>query len=150
MFHFLHGWHRKIGCVALALACALMVAYLRGHIIGDAYYFGNGEGSSFLSVSSSYSGLSWRRVKSNGGIMWMPGWVTYPIQNEASIDLDNINPEFVLISISENFYGRGPSKSVEATTIPYWCLIPPLTLLSAYLILWKPPKQESLPPSCPN
>jgi hypothetical protein len=136
-----HGWRQKIGCVALVLACALMVASLRGHLVVDAYYFGKGDGPSFLCVSSTHSGLTWRRVKSNGAMMWRPGWVSYRIKNEAPIDPDDMNPEFTLIGISENSYRRGPTKTAESITIPYWALIAPLTLLSACLLLWKPRSQ---------
>jgi hypothetical protein len=132
------GWRRKIGCITLLLACALMLAYLRGHFIGDAYYFGRGAGASFTCVHLTHSGLMWRRVRSNAAMIWRPGWVSYRVRNDAVVDPDDMNPEFTMITMRENFYAIGPAKTIELITVPYWALIAPLTLLSAYLLLWRP------------
>ena len=48
---------------------------------------------------------------------------------------------FLGFYFSEREFMPGPLFRIAESTVPYWSLACPLTLLSAYLILWKPRKR---------
>ena len=118
------GWRRKVGVVTLVMALILMAAWLRSFAIRDTLRIPTQESSHyFRSVTGS---LQWRRFDSTAnGIAWR----SYtPAERESA-------PRWEKWDWSDWMFED------YAWIIPYWSIVIPLTLLSAYLLLWKPRKR---------
>ena len=140
---FFHGWRRKAGCFTLVLALVLMGGWMRSLVVWDMI---------FTYPTSEFELI----FKSEQGLL---GW-------EHSIDPDRIELRqwfsdehergFAIFAYLDNqdesrFTWRwryGGFSCGECSlgipfsffVVPYWFLVLPMTLLSAYLILWKPRK----------
>jgi hypothetical protein len=145
---FFHGWRRKVSCVALLTACMLACAWVRSQDLKDV-----------VSVCRDNETLHWL-VSSNGELRWITihglggdpywsahnHWRTYP--NNSSVAVVNpstLTPYWNYASIGFSL-GQGwvedpISDSRGWVIVPYWSITLTLTLLSAYLILWKPRKE---------
>jgi hypothetical protein len=119
MREFFHGWRRKIGCLALVMACIVSVLWVRSLLIEDVVVFFNGF--RHQTVDSLNGDVYW-----DSQIEWTfdPGWFTW-------FTYDLRDPRLLEASLASWEGG-------ESMRIPYWSVAVPLTLLSAYLILWKP------------
>lgn len=124
MHTFFHGWRRKAGVVALAMAMFLWLAWMRSYTYSD-----------FIGISRNHQ-LLLLLVSSRGEIWWEtcqdsrdpppsdPFWCG-SYQHGLVPDLLPIEEE----------------NSEALPSVPYAYLTCPLTLLSAYLVLWKPRKR---------
>ena len=131
---FFHGWRRKLGCVTLVLACVFTVGWVRSLLIGDIF---NHVASKHIDEDfSSVKGfLSWDRFSYTleahnfpTRILW---W--HP-KGRKDLPLSEINWSFCGISLSEHQWADHLETFL---IIPYWTLVIPLTLLSAWLLLSK-------------
>ena len=123
MREFFDGWRRKAGCVSLVMACALMLAWARSTVVADAMTLG------FLSqthvvLSDGGNVLWWNR----GREPLMPYWDSGMVRGKTMKDNYELKTGHLL---PVNY----------AWSVPFWAIVWPLTLLSAYLILWKPRKR---------
>lgn len=113
MHTYFHGWRRKAGVVSLVMACLLCGMWVRSRIVGDGLLF-------------QYLGKQRYFASAYGRIIW---WSD-----------DNIFPF--------DYSLGGPLPAVHSVfeesqfTMPYWSLVVPLTLLSAYLLLVPSRKQQ--------
>ncbi len=130
MREFFHGWRRKAGCVTLVMALTLTGIWVRSSIIIDE-------------VLVTWPGNRHNYLVSLPGRILLDFWdleyapETYWIQHPCSLSVINDRLNW----FEEN----------HATfDIPYWIITIPLTLLSAYLILWKPRKRAAKPESHPT
>ena len=151
MRDFLHGWRRKAGCVTLVIACVLCGMWVRSLGVSDFVEF---------------NGRPWRycvhSVIGNIRLIRTTPFTEYPFfdfiteeaRNEFHVTiLDNGTMELAPsrgVTFEWQFDWRGFHLSdgtfdrnsvpfrIQECVIPYWYLTIPLTLLSAYLILWKP------------
>jgi hypothetical protein len=125
MYTFFHGWRRKVGLVTLVMACLAAAMWVRSLRIEDFVDFA-------INLEEQ------RIVSSRGEIFW---WAWTSGSREASETMDGIlwntefNGELDMVNASVGFVRR-------RWRIAYWHATIPLTLLSAYLILWKPRKQQ--------
>jgi hypothetical protein len=115
MHTFFHGWRRSAGVVLLVVALVLMVGWIRSDIVFDQVVVAGN-----LVISNSGC-LVW---------IWM-GWHD-PDLNILHWYSDTASP------FDEDWY-----LGTDGVRLPYWALAIPLTLLSAYLLLWLPQKQTS-------
>ena len=133
MWSFFHGWRRKAGVVTLGLACAVYIAWMRSTVIADVIMKNPDQASSFRMLLSSHSRISywlWRREGFRNPI-YADYWETIPIDSEKP----RIDPEL-------RFWKNDAHIQLQLELhIEYWKLVLPLTLLSAYLLLWKPRKR---------
>ena len=88
-----HGWRRKVGCVALVVACVVTVGWLRSYYNQEELTVYRGQESYLLHSRE-------------GRLYWMREQISY---------------------------GR-----FELGSTSYVSIVLPPTLLSAYLLLWKP------------
>ncbi|MDB5347284.1 MAG: hypothetical protein JWP89_5661 [Schlesneria sp.] len=144
MHTFFHGWRRKAGVITLAMACVVTCGWLRGRTHIDVVDYS----MRFTTVSITSS----RR-----GVMWESDTRPSEYPNEASGFQYNVyeehgwyEPHFLQIEghvfgfAGFLFYWRETTADVVGGTLvnaPYWSIAVPLTLLSAYLIIWKPRKR---------
>ena len=118
------GWRRKTGCVALVMACALAASWLRSLAASDSLWLRIGDRCQILRHD-------------DGRISW---------------DSYEVPDEYREVFPSFKWFSQEPDSNYE---LPLWyfesglwllhhsILTIPLTILSAYLILWKPrPKVE--------
>ena len=137
MREFFKGWRRMAGCVALVMAILLGVSWIRSQSVADVVSTSIGPRGATLLVSL------------DGCI----GWSVYERREPQRLTWE-IKPRSDLAGLANEplvgWYwqllgfriGRSPILGTVAT-IPYWSLVVPLTMISAYLILWKPrPKVE--------
>jgi hypothetical protein len=154
MHTFFHGWRRKAGVATLVMALALMGGWLRSYARWDfvqvngqpwRYAIESAVGNLRLIRttpiastpllgfdSGGLKGLAHINVDDNGITTYEPG---YSVGTVWRFDWHTFH-------ISDNMVDRNSlSFRVGVCAAPYWSVTIPLTLLSAYLILWKPRKR---------
>lgn len=124
MREFFKGWRRKAGCVTLALACFLMGGWNRSLVTSDTFIFGDGF------VTLSKGSIEWMRLVHEDNT---------PIETPKT----DAPAEVTIAVISGGVKIGNPNLKVISYTIPYWSLTIPMTVLSAYLLLWKPRKRTA-------
>lgn len=143
MREFFKPWRRKVGVVALVMACVFAAGWVRSFSVQDYFTFASKTRSA-------------ETILSNCGVI---GWVHHPhnilqrsrsFGSQAAYDLDKTIRVDLLTWDCRNlprwrFIGFGgwerpfsPSTRMTLTIVPYWSIVLPLTLLSAYLLLSKP------------
>jgi hypothetical protein len=134
MREFFRGWRRKVGIVALVMACAVGGMWCRSFLVDDS--FGWGDSAPDLPI--------W--FTSNDGMLIMIaeipiGWGTFR-PSLSMWDTEESKPwnEFLPPDMKWSFqwcgFGYGWAE-FQFVTFPYWSIVIPLALLSAYLLLWK-------------
>jgi hypothetical protein len=154
MREFFRGWRRKVGVGTLVMACLLMGIWIRCPLNIDSIEIE--IGSSIVTLASNQHGVwfvksdlpdsqyypSRLRGRSNG--------FTLPGRRRAFSDdpfghLRDWDWESHSRSVWHGFHfarycKKNPINGMHLSfsIVPHWTIILPLTLLSAYLILWKP------------
>lgn len=147
MREFFQEWRRKVGCVTLVLACALMGMWMRSQAVEDWLVHCTDDG--ILGLFSRPCGISWTRHS-----QWPPeelfappgSWQTlsYVAKPPYRNRFDNYIMHDRWQALGFDFCNCQEPYSTNRVadwTIPYWSLVLPLTLLSLYLFLWKPRKR---------
>lgn len=126
MKDFFHGWRRKVGCVALVMACTLIGFWTRSQFDADVLCWSVGHETEV--VISRDGVLSWWRLATERPVprFWNPRFV-----NQSR---DGTH----YVAIGDWFVELG---AADSCSVPYWPFAMPLTLFAAFLILWKPRKQ---------
>ena len=144
MREFFKGWRRKAGCGFLVLACTLAGAWVRGVYMHDGFSIRSDEWHDVISFSRE--GVTWERYYTPSNIAskygrFGSGWRSLPSTN---------HKDFGECTWRWNWYvfdcGECRDKVLVVYRRAFWRIpyLPPacsLTLLSAYLILWKPRKR---------
>ncbi len=147
-----HGWRRKLGCVTLVMALVVYGAWMRSRVRHDLVILP--WGSDIYCIESMWGQIDLGRVTVQNNRMrasWKSDEITQA--NWRWVD-EQGNPRAVdyLTEVDEVewrwdwvgfHFGAGHTSQhrTEDYLFPYWSVAIPLTLLSAYLILWKPRKQ---------
>lgn len=160
MREFFRGWRRKVGCVTLVMACALMGLWVRSLTgINVVWFpfgtqtcvrFGSGEGRiswgkfSEPKLENLPTTIGWGRFSEiyNFHLPTPMGWNLFrgmPVDHPGWVHWSWWHCGFGMYKAENN-----PSCPFMVTEllVPHWSLVLPLTLLSAYLILWKPRKRK--------
>jgi len=162
MGEFFKGWRRKTGCITLAVACAFMAGWVRSQITVDCLILHTNEQTRDF-LTSSHSGLSWERDRETltDATMYWEGsdwFVFWSIPGKPEIEGGFFQTgtikrrfEWCGFCIGELIYDDRQDSRIELSLyeVPYWSIVIPLILLSAYLLLSKPrvakPKKMSEP-----
>lgn len=153
MGEFFKGWRRKAGLVTLAVALVLMVAWNRSYAIVDQVWIEDAGDQAFHTVVSLQGRLGWVRTIAPRRSMRMD-WDSEDLAEFADTDFyDEWSKELYAIERRIEWAGFRFGAALETPLfhlkpmvcafIPYWALILPLTLLSAWLLLTKPRKAKS-------
>ena len=119
MREFFHGWRRKSGCVTLMMALLFMGGWIRSRTDRDTAVIRTGTNSFF-------------GFESKDGSMRLAHFAfNYPVTFFGNFEFEGARRSDALTLMAVV-----PSELQFA--VPYWSIAVPLTLLSAYLILWKP------------
>jgi hypothetical protein len=126
MREFFHGWRRKVGCVALTFTLLLFVLWLRSLIKSESLTVAYGDRDHWITSSEG-----------------LVGWHSYPTDGFAAMMLSlpqqwrhTHDPNIEVVA------RWGHDFDVKWWRISHVAMMLPLTLLSAYLILWKPRPKE--------
>jgi hypothetical protein len=164
MHTYFHGWRRKAGCVTLVMACVVTIAWGRSLFIMDDFVFTPASETSSHLIASAGGLLRWDHTTSKHPFFVEAlVWDSYPLHSPdaekwlARYWDPDAAPEVGAVDIKwkwewyglrlgsgyQNYLFDGDAVPADfaAIVIPYWCIAIPLTLLSAYLILWKPRKR---------
>lgn len=142
MREFFQGWRRKAGYATLVIAIAFTAGWIRSPRIHDDWSWQ--LGSTAHAVMSHRGTIYWIRAfglpRKNAG----PYWNMYAIEEvEAGPDTW---ARAIEVEWRWDFLGFHAGAMIVSFILPYWSIVIPLTLLSAYLILWKPrPKPKGEP-----
>ena len=161
MMDFFRGWKRKVGCLTLVMACVFMAGGARSELRFDTLEINGGETT--LSISSLGGEFHWVRVFPPYAqrSQWYSGKLTevYGFQvdgngvREQQDFWEGADVEWRTDWAGFHF-GGGVSTGghAECYCIPYWSIVIPLTLFSAYLLLSKPhkPSPEKIPEPTTN
>ena len=157
MGEFFKGWRRKIGLVTLALAMVLMCGWFRSYSASDWLSIHTGE-FTIQSLASMDCSLVWGGIDGRES-KFVPNIHMWHTGEAISIDDDRLHKDgrqrfrwlgFEVVDFYEEYYVgdmQPPLATVRSTIwiFPYWSLVLPLTLLSAWLILMKPRKAKGSP-----
>ena len=150
MREFFHGWRRKVGCVTLVMACAFMAGWVGS--VQNYYVIECYPGESTMIRLNSWDGnlscVHFIFSRAEKFTIWPPfnasTEVVESFGNEYSFDNQFTKTRWVWrighTGIAASFDKE--SDSITAAVTPYWSITIPLTLLSAYLILWPGKRTE--------
>lgn len=141
MREYFRGWRRKSGMLMLVMACGVFGMWMRSYVVM--------EGLDIPDRQFQYAVFS-----ANGGVNWAT-IAPLPIASRLPhIQWSSMTPTAVPFDVwsmheikwRRRYLGFDLGVAMETRNnwqfdfivIPYWFIILPLTLLSAYLILWKP------------
>ena len=169
MGDFFKGWRRKTGIVALVMACVFMTGWVRTYSVTDDIHVPLGKTTSFC--ASSYrsnlifqvfsQAIVFRRSSISSRVNTI-----YPWNDETrtaldmsgfgggAIDKDPDDPtrECEMWSCPVKLCGcavflrstLASGRGILGIFIPYWSIVIPLTLLSAFLLITKPLPAKSM------
>jgi hypothetical protein len=138
MGSFFRGWRRKAGVVTLVMALAAFGLWVRSLIVYDGVAVSN------IRLASRNGWVSWRTLPGLYADEVME-WETDVIGDDEDYLLPgdpSVEWQFQLTGLGmgwEQNLGHGRTYIRIACQ---WYFIVPLTLLSAYLLLWKPRMQR--------
>lgn len=137
MQQYFYGWRLCAGCITLMLACVLMVGWVKSIWFQDEieFCFGSQSLVTFYSVDQS---VTWAAYRGRGvhDFLSIPVWRTRPrivIFGDADVNWTCRWGGFA----SGQVHFNETSDYILFWRFPYWSVVLPLALLSAYLLLSK-------------
>jgi hypothetical protein len=157
MLTFFYGWRRKAGCISLVMSLLMMGVWIRSRYIMETLTYISDEGRHSFSINPN--GFEWARRTGSGQYLSPQfmnlSWETIEVDDS---DFESFPEPSMGWETSWNYHcygfrfgkfqltaGLGLSllyAELTTWTMPHWAVVIPLTLLSAYLILWKPRKKS--------
>ena len=139
MGNFFKPWRRKIGVVTLLIACLLAAGWVRSLVVMDRIIWtDNGSMSSITSIDGMMWWFRIAPISSINRVVWRSGKPpNSPIDPWADYD-PSWRFQFSGLQFGAGQSNKHSNMGISIWEIPYWFVILPLTLLSAYLLLGKP------------
>lgn len=138
------GWRRKAGVATLGLACVLAVLWVRSLTIADFIAFRVNRQVSY-DVFTNDSRLTLERsINADLGGESPLRWFGYVAADASPLEdnYENVEREWRWLGFLFTSETRTNPKS-RSWSIPFWSIVIPLTLLSAYLLSKRPPVKRS-------
>lgn len=147
---FFHGWRRKTGLVTLVMACVCMGGWLRSFSFMDQLRIPDHRRQQIHVFHSLNGALRWIRIEQGAepdDVLFTPNWmvVSRKTKPQAFASDNRFIPEtncrfhwagFGAADLSSN----APAGSFPTIVwFPYWSIIMPLTMISAWLLLISKP-----------
>ena len=146
MGDFFKGWRRKVGCVTLVMACVMAAIWVRSFVIIDAVdlYPGSFTHHTWGSRQGifSWSGREHGRIIPRRN-QWRFTWENRPILPDEDWEVGRSPRSGWAWHVLGAYFRRQHDPEVIECEFRYGFVVAPLTLLSAYLILWKPRKRRA-------
>lgn len=133
MVEFFKGWRRKAGVLTLLIACGMCCLWMRSFRLVDIVAFGKHRSAN--SIRSNQGTIGWHRDIVN---------IFYGDRQEGSnrIEYKHLvrwhQMSFPRYDVHRKSEIQFSGESVAQFQIPYWSIVMPLTLLSAYLLIVRP------------
>lgn len=157
MRDFFQGWRRKIGCITVVIAVVLASGWLRSCARVDSVECHLGK-SSFL-LRSKAGTIGYLPFESGTAFVSLhgrpPHWLqmgpepcSLTFASGTEVICYKPDPSCLFVDIDSGMGMGAGTDGIElkdSFRAPYWSLIAPLTLLSAFLFLWKPSKGAERP-----
>jgi hypothetical protein len=148
MVNYFKPLRRKVGVVTLAMACVFMAQWLRSLIELDAIARLN-ENNTHLVISAD-GAVSWSRlwpIMEPRPSRWL--YKHNPVSPDSTPNpnlnyhwrFSGLGFEFSANSFLESSIVPPYTQEVATWQVPYWSIVIPLTLLSAWLLFSKPRKR---------
>lgn len=140
MREFFQGWRRKVGIVTLLMACVSVMAWVKSRAYQDEIYVRIDKHVIYCVQTFDFGVCLWRyRLLEESMSPDRFSW-TSQRHFRGSEEFLDLLPLRSLLGIR---YASDKIRSDQyhVLIIPYWLITGPLTLLSAYLILWQPRKR---------
>ena len=166
MGDYFKPWRRKVGILTLVLAFLFMAGWMRSKCYVDLLYFGTKHaGVTKYSLVSSPDELSWMREEGRGSkpTYKRTEWSQTPVNDGSSHGITALLTaqyqtiwQWQLLGFDYAVFGTNtdvsePGIRIAIVSIRHWSLVIPLTLLSAWLLLFsklrKPTSNESTEPT---
>jgi len=138
---FFKPWRRRIGGVSLALACGFMLLWVRGISCVDVVTY-DGEFTE-ISLTCSRRGITFEsETRPPKYPTEARGWAVDQFDESGWYEphfLEIEHAGYQLMGL-QFYWTRTTDESIGGTIaqIPHWAIVVPLTLLSAWLLLWQP------------
>ena len=158
MGEFFHGWKRKFGVATLVLACVFAAGWMRSLTVQDQF-FGQHHQSVHILISMD-GAVSWMRcspVFLKVPIRWQ--WISQDSTDRRAVQdtwtnqlVENVDWKWGLCGFVFGCASMGRSdlqfgtwtQRDEVWQAPYWSIVIPLIIISAYLLLSKPRPSTSM------
>lgn len=129
---------RKIGVVTLTVACVFGFVWMRSLFVRDV--FGVGQPDSYRAFASYAGSMRWSKLTPGLGKVGFE-WQSETWSRETDFNWNDWNVEWRRECLGFEF-GAGTIPGItimrnERWAIPYWSIVIPLTVLSAYLLFFK-------------
>ena len=157
MGDFFKGWQRKAGLASLAITLALMAGWVRSYVVMDGFWIEQKEIRSKYLVDSFQGRIGLERTV--GGLHGVPfklfSWRLskiadnidddgFPFWHVEQCDVIEWHAKWAGFNFGSARYRQPfPVSRIDFWHVPYWSVVWPLTLLSAWLILAKPRKAKT-------
>jgi hypothetical protein len=148
-----------VGCLTLLIAVGLSGTWLRSLSLEDAARFSIFSRRHLL--CSVHQNMEWHSWKERITDPPMPNWQSKsnrerlpsrPLASGStrglSVEINKSETRPMPADLAHARIFKPETRQLLSCVIPYWLLVPALTILSAYLILWKPQKPPSLLVRC--
>ncbi len=147
MLEFFKGWRRKAGCIALVTACVFAIGWMRSQFIEDSFHVHDVFNECFFGSTKDGIYFNWLRfgTEDSGSLRpseTIPFWLSVPRNAQRFGGVDELAIDWDWTWLGFRYLGATVGF---IAIVPYWSIVLPTTLLSAYLILWKPRKREPGP-----
>ena len=133
-----HGWRRKAGCVTLLMACVFAAGWVRNYTVQDMLLIRRDQEHFHLLVSG-HDGLIWMKIVDVVGFSRGRPFYDTDVADQSD-PFEAINAEWRWKWLGFQF-GQGEEifqTPIGFWIIPYWAIVIPLSLISAYLLLCQP------------
>jgi hypothetical protein len=159
MHEFFHSWKRKVGGVTLVIACVFMAAWVRNQFAQESLNVPTGASSSIRFISGCHY-LNIVAMQSPAPENEMASFRYYHHKNSknSAVIAVHVGMTTIPIRISPFRLARSAFQfshledlTLTMFSLPYWVLVAPLTLTSAWLLLSKQtPKSKQVVPEHSN
>ena len=145
MVDFFKPWRRKLGVVVLLMACVLMAGWVRSWRVDNVLMLPAEDDNGICILINSYEGLLSIQIESIAPrrIKWgVPRWLIIKLHRIAPVD-DPMIWKFRFCGFAAGYElcaANAQYERVDLWIAPYWSVVLPLAILSAWLLLSKPQK----------
>jgi len=133
MWSYFRGWKRKIGVVTLLFTSVLTAGWTRSCFVEDRLVFFDGSGVSIVSRDQQISRLQ----EASDMVDIRRGWPAWRSTNKDARKVRFPTSKYSFLGFGREEEQFGYYFGIRYF-VPYWSIVAPLTLLSAWCLLTKP------------
>lgn len=140
MRELFRGWRRKVGCMTLVMALVLAGIWVRSFNTFDILVCPARQQTTLVSGNGS---IVWAKawIAKDTKPFQLPKWKAMPSKSQLFFSDPALNINWIRCRFGSGYeYTDAPIRQISSSywIFPFWSIVMPLTLLSAYLLLSKP------------